>query len=374
MNYLFMASFGEVMSFVGYILLAILVLLVMITVHEFGHYITGKIFKFKIDEFAIGFGPKLFKKTKKDGEVFSVRALPLGGFCAFHGEDDDLDDANAFNNKKPWQRIIVLISGALMNYLLSVILIIIMFSAYGHTALVTYKVDGPTAEYLEQYSFREKDVIIKAEGKNIYLATDLMNAIADKEQGELVNFTILRDGKKQDVEIMLRASTNFKNLEDMERLYASLGISYERAVDGSLYDTGLYSTGVKFGFFDTVGRSFEYSVKLAGTVFKVLGQLITGSLGIKAMGGTVTTVSVTATAIKLGGFRNLLNIASFIGVNLAVFNLLPIPALDGSRVVFTGIEWIRKKPINRRVEAIIHTVGFVLLLLFAVFVDLQQCF
>ena len=369
-----MASFGEVMSFVGYILLAILVLLVMITVHEFGHYITGKIFKFKIDEFAIGFGPKLFKKTKKDGEVFSVRALPLGGFCAFHGEDDDLDDANAFNNKKPWQRIIVLISGALMNYLLSVILIIIMFSAYGHTALVTYKVDGPTAEYLEQYSFREKDVIIKAEGKNIYLATDLMNAIADKEQGELVNFTILRDGKKQDVEIMLRASTNFKNLEDMERLYASLGISYERAVDGSLYDTGLYSTGVKFGFFDTVGRSFEYSVKLAGTVFKVLGQLITGSLGIKAMGGTVTTVSVTATAIKLGGFRNLLNIASFIGVNLAVFNLLPIPALDGSRVVFTGIEWIRKKPINRRVEAIIHTVGFVLLLLFAVFVDLQQCF
>lgn len=374
MNNLLLATFGEIMSYVGYIALAILVLLVMITVHELGHYITGKIFKFKIDEFAIGFGPKLFKRTKKDGEVFSVRLLPLGGFCAFHGEDDDVQDADAFNNKKPWQRIIVLISGALMNYLLSVVLIIVIFSAYGHTALVTYYVDGPTEQYSTQYSFQEKDVIVKADGKNVYLATDLMNAISGREQGDNVDFTIIRDGKKQNVQVTLRSHTNFYNVEDMERLYQSLGISYEKNADGTLFNTGLYSTGVKFGFFDTVGRSFEYSFKLAGTIFKILGQLITGTLGLSSMGGTVTTVSVTATAIKAGGFRNLLNIASFIGVNLAVFNLLPFPALDGSRVVFTTIEWIRKKPINRKVEGVIHTVGFVLLLIFAVFVDVQRCF
>lgn len=374
MNNLLLATFGEIMSYVGYIALAVLVLLVMITVHELGHYITGKIFKFKIDEFAIGFGPKLFKRTKKDGEVFSVRLLPLGGFCAFHGEDEDVQDADAFNNKKPWQRIIVLISGALMNYLLSVVLIIVMFSAYGHTALVTYYVDGPTEQYSTQYSFQEKDVIVKADGKNVYLATDLMNAISGREQGDNVDFTIIRDGKKQNVQVTLRSHTNFYNVEDMERLYQSLGISYEKNADGTLFNTGLYSTGVKFGFFDTVGRSFEYSFKLAGTIFKILGQLITGTLGLSSMGGTVTTVSVTATAIKAGGFRNLLNIASFIGVNLAVFNLLPFPALDGSRVVFTTIEWIRKKPINRKVEGVIHTVGFVLLLIFAVFVDVQRCF
>ena len=109
-------------------------------------------------------------------------------------------------------------------------------------------------------------------------------------------------------------------------------------------------------------------------IFTVLGQLITGALGISSVGGTVTTISVTAEAIKVGGFRNLLNISSFIGVNLAVFNLLPIPALDGSRVVFTLIEGIRKKPLNRNVEGIIHTVGLFALLLFAVFVDLQRCF
>ena len=120
--------------------------------------------------------------------------------------------------------------------------------------------------------------------------------------------------------------------------------------------------------------SVDYSAKLAGSIFAVLGELLTGKLGLSSMGGTITTVAVAADVISIGGFRNVLNIASFIGVNLAVFNLLPIPALDGSRAIFTLIEWVRGKPINRRVEGIIHSVGFVLLLVFAIIVDVQQCF
>ena len=177
------------------------------------------------------------------------------------------------------------------------------------------------------------------------------------------------------VEIEMRVDTNFKNVEDNVTLYKALGLHYEiNSQTGALENGGLYSTSIGLGFFETIGRSFEYSIKLAGTVFTVLGQLITGALGLKAVGGTVTTISITATAIKIGGLRYFFNIASLIGVNLAVFNLLPFPALDGSRAVFTGIEWVRKKPINRRVEAIIHGVGMVLLLAFAVLVDLQQCF
>lgn len=372
MNILLLTSFGEVMSYIGYILLAILILLVMITVHEFGHYVAGKIFGFGIDEFAVGFGPKLFSKTRKSGEVFSIRLFPIGGFCAFKGEDKDIDDPTAFNNKKAWQRIIVLISGALMNYLLALIIIMLMFGVYGQSALMTYKI-APSDEYAEEYCLKDRDVLLLANGKSVYLTTDLMNAIDGLDKGDTVEFVVRRQGKDVTVPVKMRVDTKFKNVEDIKTLYDALGIYYETDENSQMFNVGLYSTGVKHGFFKTLGMSFEYSFKLAGTIFTVIGQLITGALGISSLGGTVTTISVTANAIKIGGLRYFLNMTSFIGVNLAVFNLLPIPALDGARVVFTGIEWIRKKPVSRRVEGIIHAVGLVVLLLFSVLIDLQRC-
>ena len=374
MNYLFLASFNEIAQYALYILLAVLVLLVMITIHEFGHFITGKIFGFGIEEFSIGFGPKIFGKTKKNGEKFSIRVIPLGGFCAFKGEDADDEDPSAFNNKKPWQRIIVLVSGALMNYVLALVAIIMMFGIYGSSALMVYKTDDNVVGPATSASFYNKDVIITVEGKDVYLVTDVMNALSGKKSGEAVLFGLYRNGKFCDEYITLKADADFKNLEDAETLCRVLGVYYEKEADSDKIETGFRTTGIKFGFFKTIGRSFQYSFKLGETVFTVFRQLFTGSLGIGSLGGTVTTIGVTANAIKTGGFWSLLNISAFIGVNLAVFNLLPFPALDGSRAVFVIIEWIRKKPLNRRVEGIIHTVGFLLIILFAVFVDLQRCF
>ena len=370
---LLLASFSEIANYALYVIIAVLVLLLMITVHEFGHYVSGKIFGFGITEFSIGFGPKLFQRKKKDGELFSVRLLPLGGYCSFVGEDEESDNPVAFNNKKPWQRIIVLISGALMNYILAVIIIMITFAVYGQTLLCpVYLVEDPA--YSAEYSLQSKDVIISAAGKNVYLTTDLMNALSGKKKGDAVSFTLKRAGEKIDREIILRADADFKNYEDVSVLYDVLGVRYETDGKGNITESGLYSTLVRFPFFEAFLRGFEYSFKIAGTIFGILGQLLTGKLGLSAMGGTITTITVTADAIRVGGLRYLLNIASFIGVNLAVFNLLPIPALDGSRVIFTAIEWVRGKPVNRKIEAVIHTVGFILILLFAVFIDLQQCF
>ncbi len=365
------------MIYIGYVALAVLVLLVMITVHELGHYIAGKSLGFGIEEFAIGFGPKIFSKKKADGEVFSVRIFPIGGFCSFKGEDAESDDATAFNNKKWWKRVVVLVSGAFMNYLLALIITVTMFGAYGNSALLAYKTENGGAGYTETNSLVDEDIILKANGKNIYLTTDLMNAVEGREKGETVKLLVRRDGRQQEINLVLREDTNFESVEDLGKLMTALGISAqfdEATGEVILEQSGLYSTRIKYGFFETIARSFEYTLNLAGMVFRVFGQLITGALGVKSLGGTVTTISVTADAIRVGGLHNLLLISSLIGVNLAVFNLLPIPALDGARVVFTVIEGIFKKPVNRRVEGVIHAVGFVLLLAFAVLIDLQQCF
>ena len=373
MEQMVLATFGEIMSYVGYVFLAILILLIMITVHELGHYLVGKWLGFGIEEFAIGFGPKLFNKTKKNGEVFSIRAIPLGGFCQFKGEDKEDQDPTAFNNKKPWARILVLIAGAVMNYITALFIIMIMFGVYGQPTLNTYKLKPQ--EMVSEYSaFNEKDTIISANGRTVYLVSDLMGAIDGYAEGSEIPFRVRRNGEDVNITVTLKCDAVFKNLEDAKTLYDALGIYYELDESGNIINGGLYSTYVRLSFFTIIGRSFEYSAKLGGTIFAVLGQLITGRLGISAMGGTVTTIAVTADAIAKGGFRYFLNIASLIGVNLAVFNLLPIPALDGSRVVFTVIEWIRGKPINRKVEAVIHALGFVLLIAFAVLVDLQRCF
>lgn len=374
-------SFSSVMSTVGAVCLAILILLAMVTVHEFGHYIAGKIFKFKINEFAVGFGPAFLKHTKKNGEVVSLRVFPLGGYCAFEGEDEENSHPDAFNNKKPWQRIIVLVSGALMNYILALILIIISFYACGQLLLMTYRVDP--AEYTQNgipiagYTFCDEDVIIRCEGKNVYLTSDLMSALEGKKEGDLATFTVSRktdEGRKvMDVSVILRADANFENLTDTNALWEAIGIAKQSAEDGTQTYMIASAAYKGFGFFETLGRSFVYSFQIGGTIFKVLGQLLTGDLGLSAFGGPITTIKLTS-EIASRSLQQFLEIAAYIGVNLAVFNLLPIPALDGSKVVFTAIEWVRGKPLNRKVEGIIHAVGFVLLLGFAVLVDLLQLF
>lgn len=463
-------SFISVLQTVGSVLGAILILLLMITVHELGHYIVGKIFKFKINEFAIGMGPAIFKRKLGSGEWFSIRVFPLGGFCAFEGEDDDAEDPNSFTKKKPWQRILVLVAGATMNYILALLIIILSFGCYGQNVLGTGKIiENP--DYVG-YSLQDGDAIISIKNPdgsnhtNIYMATDLINALNHKKKNDIVYVDVKRDGKViENLPVKLRADVECNNITMVNDTYKALGFGStmmldveksewfqagdyikkmvdRRLIDGEeykdfenflytyedfiaiakdkvsgdvltfwvgrqgyeasvpvaveldddwtvvnkadesqvlnyfgikAYEYGFYTTSnsERLGFFTTIGHAFEYSFKIGGTVLRSLGQIITGAIGLNAVGGTVTTI-VTATQVISYGFKYALEIAALIGVNLAVFNLLPIPALDGSRIVFCLIEWIFKKPVNRKVEGIIHAVGFVLILAFAVLVDVLQ--
>ena len=450
----------------GYVLLAILILMIMITVHELGHYLVGKAFKFKINEFAIGMGPAIFKRTMKSGEIFSIRLFPFGGFCAFDGEDQDGDDPNAFNNKKPWQRILVLVAGATMNYLLALLIIIISMSAYGQSTLGMQYGRHDEAIYgtsIEEQipadkSINDGEYIVSltrdCKKSNIYMTVDLISSLNHAKKGDVVTAELISDGKTVKRDIILRADVECKNLTEVTKAYDALGIGYamqleangsspfikgdflikigapdveyknatfvytpddvayvlkdkavgdtvwfwttrdtkyvytfgsswsacEKTGEGVMNYLGIKETArnyyvtatyVKHGFFKTIGHSFGYSFKIGGTVFRTLGQLLTGKLGLNAVGGTITTIKTTSEVISYG-FRYALEIMAFIGVNLAVFNLLPIPALDGARVVFCVIEWIRKKPVSRKVEGIIHAVGLIVILGFAILVDILQ--
>ncbi len=348
------------------VILAILILLAMITVHEFGHFLAGKILGFKIDEFAIGFGPKLFSRRGKKGVLFSIRLLPLGGYCAFDGEDTDGESEDSFNKKAPWRRIIVLLAGAAMNYLTALLLIIVLFTACGQPC---YRINAVAESdvYPSQYSLQDGDIILKAEGRGIYLSTDFVYALNGHSAGDMVELTVIRGGEKTDIQVMLRADCLFENSSQISGVFRALGADTYMGEDGNNY-WNVGAVSYRRGFFQSVGCSFAYSFRIAGTLFRVLGELLTGSLGLEAVGGPVTTIKLTS-QIASQSFASFLEIAAYIGVNLAVFNILPIPALDGSKVVFCLIEWIFKKPVPRKVEAVIHAVGFVLILAFAVIVD-----
>lgn len=360
---------GGVLNTILSVLLAILILLVMITVHEFGHYVAGRALGFKINEFSIGFGPAIFKrKSSKSGQLFAVRAFPLGGYCAFEGEDEEGESEGAFNKQHPFKRIVVLIAGAGFNYLLAIIIILISTFAFGQMA---YRVNAVevTAEYTAEYSLQAGDTIVDIDGRDIYLAADLVSALHGRAEGEVVEVGVMRGGQRATANVMLRADCNFENSADISLAFHALGVGTYENEQGAFYD--LSTVNCKFGFWESIGRSFMYSFKIAGTIFTVLGELLTGNLSLDAVGGPVTTIKLTS-EIASQGVQNFLEIAAYIGVNLAVFNLLPIPALDGSKVVFCLIEWIFKKPVPRKVEAVIHVIGFALILGFAILVDVLQ--
>ena len=401
-------SFASVMKSIGGVLLAVLILLAMVTVHEFGHYVAGRILGFKINEFSVGFGPAIFKKrSKKTGELFALRVIPLGGYCAFDGEDeieseekelaeplfeefssqDEVKEGNdggrcetneengeeiypepkgeRFNDQSPWKRIIVLIAGATMNYLLALTLIILMFACLGRPM---YKVgekmpiEGETSVLQEtDGELLVGDIIKKIDGKNVYMITDYMDILDGKKKGDEIPVLVLRGKEERTVTMTLCVDADIANMSDTNTLLTAMGVR------------SMYTVTEREGFFPTIGHSLAYSVKIGGTVLRSLGELLTGKLGLDAMGGPITTIQVTSQAAS-SGWLSFLNIAAFIGVNLAVFNLLPIPALDGCKVIFCLIEWIRKKPVNRKVEAMIHFIGIIFLFGFAILVDLLQLF
>jgi regulator of sigma E protease len=358
------ATFADIMSTIGFVLLAILALVFMVVVHELGHYTAGKLLGFRILEFSVGMGPAIFKKkNKKNGEVFALRCFPLGGACMFEDEEDASDSPTAFNNQAPWKRLIVLFSGAFANLLSALIIITLFFTFYGQLLPTVAEVynDSANAGILQK-----GDVFLRVNGRqmNVLMADDASVRFADSEDS--MEASVLRDGKR--VKLTLHRGYYILGSFDENGVFTPELDSNGNQQTKYGFGFSSYISAVRLDFFSAFARAFSFMFFLVYKIFVILWMLISGKVGMENAGGPITTIKVMSDASR-GGFAMLSYVVCLVSANLAVFNLLPLPALDGSRMVFCIIEWIRKKPISKKIEAVIHTVGFFLLIGFAVFAD-----
>lgn len=325
--------------------MAILFFGIIIMIHEFGHFITAKSFKVRVNEFSLGMGPAIFKKKKGETQ-YSIRLFPIGGYVSMEGEDSESDDERAFNKKPVWQKILVVVAGAFMNLILGLILLIILLSCC--TDLIgtnTIKEFYPNA-VSSQYGLEAGDRFVKINGHRVWSEQDLTFLLSRSSDG-VFDFVVERDGEKVELN-----DVKF----DTEVVEGVTLVRYDFVIIGE-----------QPGFLNVIKNSFAQSASIVRMVWLSLFDLITGKYGMSQLAGPVGTVNIVAeiaeNAASTKNLETLLTIMAFITINVGVANLLPLPALDGGRLVFLLIEAVRRKPVNPKYEGYVHTAGLVLLMI-----------
>lgn len=326
--------------------------------HEFGHFILAKKNGIDVEEFAIGMGPALCSKEYK-GTKYAIRLFPIGGYCAMGEDEAATDSPNNFNNKSVWARISVIAAGPIFNFILAFVFAVILTAMVGYDPPVVREVEQgyPAAEA----GIQKGDIIVKMGNKkiNIYREISIYNQF---HQGEDVEITYIHDGKKQTVTLIPKM--------DEESGYTRIGITGSGNTKANIF------TSIQYGV---------YEVKFwICTTLESLKMLITGQIGADQLSGPVGIVSVVDNTYQqsksYGLFiviAQMLNIAILLSANLGVMNLLPLPALDGGRLVFLFVEAIRRKRIPPEKEGYVHLVGIALLMVLMVFVmfnDIRRVF
>lgn len=334
-----------------YILLTILTLSLLILIHELGHFLTARAFGVAIKEFSIGMGPKILSKTsKKSGIAFSLRLFPIGGFVAMVGEDEESDDENALNNKPVWQRMVITAAGATMNLLLGIILmavVVTMSPAIGGTTVLRFTEENALSE---QSGLKIGDEIVEVDGTKVHIASELAYEIM-RNGTEPLDLKVRRDG-----ELLVLKDVKFPTM-------VSDGIEFGM--------TDFVVLAIEKNVGNVIKQSFFRSVSTVKMIWQSLIDLVTGRYGLEQMSGPIgvtTAVSEAASASVI----DFLYLVVVITVNLGIFNLLPLPALDGGRLLFQLIELIRRKPIKPELEGYVHFAGILLLMLLMIVVSLND--
>ena len=342
----------NILSNILYILLAILVFGILIFIHEFGHYITARIFHVSINEFSIGMGPKIVNyKSKKTEILYSLRLLPIGGFVSMVGEDEESDDENALNKKPAWQRFIIVSAGALTNIITGIILMVILVAvAFNIGGTTVSKFNDNYKEFADSSGFMIGDTIKEIDGKGVRYTQDLLYTVFDK-CAEPVDITVIRNGE----EIILN-DVVFPTKEQ----------------DGLTYGEMFFSVApLEKNFSNVISYGFSSAFNTIEIIWDSLTGLVTGKYGMAQLSGPVGATSAVAQTAK-NGLPDLVYMCIFISMNLGIFNLLPLPALDGGRLVFILIEMIRRKPVPPKYEGYVHFAGIVILMMFMILITFKD--
>ena len=321
-----------------YVVLALLLLGVLIIAHEAGHFWAARACGIGVQEFSMGMGPLIAKWKSRKGTQFSVRLLPIGGFCQFYGEDEDEPDPRAFNNQAVWKRAVTVASGPLMNFLVAFLVIVLFMSVIGINTIVP-KI-AQVEENAQAAGLQVGDTIVSVNGAEMTNYQQISQAIAASEGNDV---TLGVERGKEELSLTL---TPFYD-EEAGRFRVGFSFGQER---------------VRTSVLTSIPFSVQYNVESVKLILSTLKDLVFKGQGVDDVTGPVGMVYVIQEVTQQGGLDVYLELIALISVNLGVMNLLPIPGLDGSRLLFLLVEAIRRKPVKREWEGAIHAAGFILLM------------
>ncbi len=330
------------------ILITLLIIAVLILVHEWGHFITARKIGIPVWEFSIGFGPKIYGR-KKDGVEYSLRLIPLGGYVRMAGEEPgDANDPNGFNNRTPLEKMGVAFAGPFMNFVLALLIFVYIYSVVGIPRVVDQPLIGQVVANTpaEKGGLQANDLVLQANNKDIKTWGEFTVAISSTPEGQPLNLTVKRN------EQMLNLSVTPVKNETTGK--PSIGVMSALAYD-------------KQGIISAIKIGFQQTYELTVLLLSSLGILISGGASVNDLAGPVGIYKLIGEAAQ-AGMVLLLSFTAFLSINLGILNLLPIPALDGSRIVFALVEAIRKKPLEPEKEGFIHWLGFLFLIMLMVLV------
>ncbi len=323
------------------ILLTLAIFLLIIIIHEFGHFLAAKLCNVKVNEFSIGMGPNIYQKQGKE-TLYSVRVFPIGGFVSMEGEDSASDDPRAFRNQSIIKRFFIIIAGAFMNLLLGFIVITVISATSTTLASNTVSTVVPDS-LVAQSGLMPGDTILSVNRRTAFVTSD-------------ISYQLARD---EDCDVSMVVKRNGENITlDSVKFNPSEGVGFTvKPLDKN--------------FFSVISYSARYTACIGRLIWISLIDLLTGKGSVNDLSGPVGMTQVVGNAAKVG-LPNLVLLLAFITINVGIFNILPIPALDGGRLLFLIIEAFRRKPIKPEHEGYIHFIGFALVIFLMIFVTFND--